>query len=43
MNDEHRYIQRFRNPEKLSGEGGYYLSSLVSLFLHQSVYLHRAN
>jgi hypothetical protein len=22
-------IQRFRNPEKLSGEGGYYLSSLV--------------
>ena len=24
-----RYIQRFRNPEKLSGEGGYYLSSLV--------------
>jgi len=25
-----RYIQRFRNPEKLAGEGGYYLSSLVS-------------
>jgi len=25
----YRYIQRFRNPEKLSGEGGYYLSSLV--------------
>lgn len=24
-----RFIQRFRNPEKLSGEGGYYLSSLV--------------
>ncbi|GAA5978784.1 hypothetical protein JCM11641_006175 [Rhodosporidiobolus odoratus] len=23
-----QYIQRFRNPEKLSGEGGYYLSSL---------------
>lgn len=24
------YINRFRNPEKLMGEGGYYLSSLVS-------------
>ncbi|KAM0787741.1 hypothetical protein ACM66B_003798 [Microbotryomycetes sp. NB124-2] len=23
-----QYIQRFRNPDKLSGEGGYYLSSL---------------
>ncbi|GAA5980249.1 hypothetical protein JCM5350_000886 [Sporobolomyces pararoseus] len=23
-----QYIQRFRNPEKLAGEGGYYLSSL---------------
>lgn len=29
--DPTRYIQRFRNPEKLSGEGGYYLSSLVRL------------
>lgn len=26
-----QYVQRFRNPEKLSGEGGYYLSSLVRL------------
>ncbi|KWU41357.1 hypothetical protein RHOSPDRAFT_23182 [Rhodotorula sp. JG-1b] len=25
-----QYIQRFRNPEKLSGEGGYYLSSLTA-------------
>ncbi|KAI5476770.1 hypothetical protein MNV49_007285 [Pseudohyphozyma bogoriensis] len=24
-----QYIQRFRNPEKLQGEGGYYLSSLT--------------
>jgi len=26
-----QYIQRFRSPEKLSGEAGYYMSSLVSL------------
>lgn len=25
-----QYIQRFRNPERLQGEAGYYLSSLVS-------------
>lgn len=25
------YINRFRNPEKLTGEAGYYLSSLVRL------------
>lgn len=24
-----QYILRFRNPDKLSGEAGYYLSSLV--------------
>lgn len=24
-----QYIQRFRNPERLQGEAGYYLSSLV--------------
>lgn len=26
-----RYISRFRSPEKLQGESGYYLSSLVRL------------
>lgn len=28
-----RYIQRFRNPQKLQSEAGYYLSSLVILAL----------
>jgi hypothetical protein len=29
LTSRRRYIQRFRNPEKLSGETGYYLSSLT--------------
>lgn len=32
-----RYIQRFRNPDKLQGESGYYLSSLVSAEFPRSV------
>jgi hypothetical protein len=27
-----QYILRFRNPDKLTGEAGYYLSSLVRLY-----------
>jgi len=29
-----QYILRFRNQEKLGGEAGYYLSSLVSKMFH---------
>jgi Rab5 GDP/GTP exchange factor len=29
-----QYILRFRNQEKLAGEAGYYLSSLVSPLVH---------
>jgi Rab5 GDP/GTP exchange factor len=34
----HRFINRFRNPIKLQSEAGYYLSSLVSLFVHFDIY-----
>lgn len=39
-----QYILRFRNQEKLGGEAGYYLSSLVSTYpfiVSFSFFLHR--
>jgi hypothetical protein len=34
-----QYIRRFRNQEKLGGEAGYYLSSLVSSPLRPTTFL----
>jgi len=36
-----QYILRFRNQEKLAGEAGYYLSSLVNKDL--SIYIYKEN
>lgn len=34
-----QYIQRFRNPERLQGEAGYYLSSLVRPFRSLDIFI----